>query len=133
MARKRSKYPTELELEILKVLWQRSSLLVREVREELARQGRKLAHTTLITTLNVMHGKGFAKRDTSTGGRGYAFSPKVSREEVSRGMIGDLVDRVFEGSTSALMLSLLENDQLDSASHAELRKLIARYRREEEK
>ncbi len=133
MARKKSRYPTELELEILKVLWERSPLAVREVREELARRGRKLAHTSLITTLNVMFEKGYAKRAAASEGRGYAFSPKISRDQVSRGMVGDLMNRVFEGSASAMMLSLLESDQLDSESHAELRKVIERYRKEKTK
>jgi len=44
-------------------------------------------------------------------------------------MVGDLVNRVFEGSASALMLSLLENEQLDAGSHEDLRKAIERYRK----
>jgi BlaI family penicillinase repressor len=129
MARKKSKYPTELELEILKFLWETSPLTVREVREAMAAVGRKLAHTTLITTLNVMYEKGFVDRAAADEGRGYAFSPKLSRDQVSHGMVGDLVTRVFEGSASALMLSLLENDQLDAKSHVELRKAIENYRK----
>ena len=129
MARKKSKYPTELELEILKILWERAPLAVREVREVMTERGRQLAHTSLITTLNVMYGKGYVDREAAGGGRGYAFSPKLSREEVSQGMVGDLVNRVFEGSASALMLSLLENEQLDAGSHEDLRKAIERYRK----
>lgn len=129
MARKRSKYPTELELEILKILWENSPRTVREVRAAMADEGRKLAHTSLITTLNVMFEKGFVKREAVPDGRGYSFAPKVSHGEVSQGMVGDLVDRVFEGSASALMLSLLENDQLDAEAHAELKKAIERHRK----
>ena len=73
---------------------------MREVREELAESGKELAHTTLITTLGVMEGKGYVRKRKGEG-RGYEFSPKVSREEVSQGMVGDLVTRVFEGSASA--------------------------------
>ena len=129
MARKKSKYPTELELEILKILWERSPRTVREVRETMAAAGRDLAHTSLITTLNVMFDKGFVKRRKAAEGRGYEFSPKVSRDDVSQGMVGDLVDRVFEGSASAMMLSLLENEQLDAEGHAALRKAIEAYRK----
>lgn len=128
MPRKKSKHPTELELEILKILWEESPRTVREVREAMSAAGRDLAHTSLITTLNVMFEKGFVKRTAAAEGRGYAFSPKGSRGEVSLGMVGDLVDRVFEGSAPALLLSLLENEQLDGADHAELRKAIERYR-----
>ncbi len=129
MARKKSKHPTELELELLKVLWQESPRTVREVREAMARMGRELAHTSLITTLNVMFEKGYVTRTAAQEGRGFAFSPKVSRAEVSQGMVGDLVERVFEGSASALVLSLLEQEQLDAKDHAELRRAIERYRK----
>ena len=129
MARKKSKYPTGQELEILKVLWERSPLAVREVREEMAGAGRELAHTTLITTLGVMEKKGFVKKRKGNG-RGFEFVPKVSREDVSQGMVGDLLDRVFEGSASAMVLSLLENERVDSKEHEELKKAIRRYRKE---
>ena len=129
MARRKSKHPTALELEILKVLWDQSPRTVREVREAMSATGRELAHTSLITTLNVMFDKGYVKRTDAKEGRGYAFSPKVSRADVSQNMVGDLVERVFEGSTPALLLSLLENEQLDGADHAELRKAIERYRK----
>jgi BlaI family transcriptional regulator, penicillinase repressor len=128
MPRKKSKHPTALELEILKILWEASPLTVREVREAMSAAGRDLAHTSLITTLNVMFEKGFVERTAATEGRGYAFSPEVSRADVSQGMVGDLVERVFGGSAPALLLSLLENEQLDGSDHAELRKAIERYR-----
>jgi predicted transcriptional regulator len=128
MARKKSKHPTELELEILKVLWEQSPRTVREVREAMASLGRDLAHTSLITTLNIMFEKGFVNRAAAKEGRGFAFSPKSSRADVSQGIVGDLVERVFEGSASALVLSLLENEELDANDHAELRSAIARYR-----
>jgi BlaI family penicillinase repressor len=128
MARKKSKHPTELELEILKILWDEAPRTVREVREAMAEAGRDLAHTSLITTLNVMYDKGFVKRTNAKEGRGYAFSPKVSHADVSQGRVGDLLDRVFEGSASALLLSLLENEQLNVGVHEELRNAIDQYR-----
>jgi predicted transcriptional regulator len=59
------------------------------------------------------------------------FAPKVSREDVSQGMVGDLLNRVFEGSASALVLSLLEHEQVDSKEHEELKKAIRRHREEQ--
>ena len=59
MPRAESEHPTELELDILKVLWSESPLPVREVRERLAEAGRPLAHSSVITMLNIMHRKGF--------------------------------------------------------------------------
>lgn len=129
MARKKSKHPTELELEILKILWEQSPRTVREVREVMAERGRKFAHTSLITTLNVMHDKGFVIRRAARVGKGYEFSPKLSRNHVSQGMVGDLMHRVFEGSASAFVLSLLESQQLDAEAHEELHRTINRYRK----
>jgi predicted transcriptional regulator len=131
MPRKKSKHPTEVELEILKILWETSPRTVRETREAMAAEGRDLAHTTLITTLNVMFEKGYVHRSEAKEGRGYEFSPKVSRADVSQGMVGDLVERMFEGSASALLLSLLENDKFDGKAHVELREAIERYRKGE--
>ncbi|MFC7338478.1 BlaI/MecI/CopY family transcriptional regulator [Haloferula chungangensis] len=133
MARRKSRHPTELELEILKVLWEESPLTVKQVRQVLADRFRTLAHTSLITTLNVMFDKGYVLRESVSEGKGYEFSPKLSREEVSQGMVGDLVARMFGGSASALMLSLLESDQLNADEHSELKSAIERYRRGERK
>lgn len=129
MARKKSKHPTEQELEILKVLWEEAPLAVREVREVMSAAGRNLAHTTLITTLGVMEKKGFVQKRKGSG-RGYLFEPIVTRGDVSQGMVGDLLDRVFEGSASALVLSLLENEQVNEEEHEELKKAVRRYRKE---
>jgi predicted transcriptional regulator len=133
MARRKSKHPTELELEILKVLWEESPLTVKQVRKVLADRFRSLAHTSLITTLNVMFEKGYVQREPAAEGRGYEFSPKLTRGEVSQGMVGDLVTRVFEGSASAMMLSLLESEQLDAEGHSELKSAIERCRKEKRK
>ena len=130
MARKKSKHPPGQELEILKVMWEAgTALAVREVREAMAGRGQELAHTTLITTLGVMEKKGFVRKHKGSG-RSYLFEPTVSREDVSQGMVGDLLDRVFEGSATALVMSLLENEKVDSQDHEELKEAIKRYREE---
>ncbi|MGB0371520.1 MAG: BlaI/MecI/CopY family transcriptional regulator [Opitutales bacterium] len=122
MARTKSKHPTALELELLNVLWESSPLTVREVRERLEAVGRKLAHTSLITTLNLMLDKGFV--DRTEAGRGYAFAPAISRDAVSSGMVGDLVEKMFGGSAQAFLLSVLGNQKLSSSEREELKALI---------
>ena len=82
MARPPSDQPTELELQFLKMLWECSPQPVREIRDALARDGRDIAHTSVITTLNTMVGKKFLKRKKQ--GKSYLFSPRVTREQVSR-------------------------------------------------
>jgi len=129
MARPESEHPTELELEILKVLWDESPLLVREVRVRLEDQAdRPLAHSSVITMLNIMHRKGFLKRRKE--GKSFLFSPKVQKESVMGGMTGDLLSRLFNGSPSAMVLNLLETADVDSDELAEIRKLIAKKTKE---
>lgn len=132
MARPESEHPTELELEILKVLWQESPLPVREVRARLdAEAGRTLAHSSVITMLNIMHRKGFLRRRKV--GKAFLFSPKVEKERVSGKMMSDLLSRVFDDSPSALVLNLLETADLDADELAELRKLVNRKAKEQQK
>lgn len=122
MARPKSPHPTELELQILKVLWERSPLPVREVRVALADGGRELAHTSVITTLGVMVRKKYLRRTKR--GNAYLFTPRITREEVSDGMLSDIVRRVFDGSTTALMASLFNASDVDRDEIRELRRLI---------
>ncbi len=122
MARPRSEFPTELELRILKVLWQRAPLPVREVREALAAAGRELAHTSVITTLNVMARKKYLRRRMQ--GNACWFEPRISRDEARRQMLGDLVHRVFDGSAKAVLLSLFDATQLNAHELKELREII---------
>ena len=130
MARPSSDHPTELELEILKILWEESPLRVRDVRARLESQaGRVLAHSTVITMLNIMFDKGFLKRKKD--GKSFLFSPKVKKERVTGDMMGDLLSRAFDGSMSAMMLNLLETNDVDATELAEIRKLIARKTKEQ--
>ncbi len=129
MARSESEHPTELELAILKVLWDESPLPVREVRARLAAQaGRPLAHSSVVTMLNIMHRKGFVRRRKA--GNAFLFSPKEQRERVTGRMTADLLSKVFDGSPSALVLNLLESTDVDAQELAQLRALIARKAKE---
>lgn len=123
MPRRASEHPTELELEILKVLWELPGPSpVREIRQALAEEGRKLAHTTVLTTLNVMAGKKYLKR--SMRGNACLFEPRLSREQVSTRMLGDLVDRVFDGSASAVVLRLFDCADVQPGDIEELKRII---------
>lgn len=131
MSRPESEHPTELELEILKVLWQEAPLPVREVRARLEREaGRPLAHSSVITMLNIMHRKGYVRRKAD--GKAFLFSPKVERTEVLGGMTQDLLQRAFDGSAADLVLNLLEMSDLDGQELAEIRKLISRKAKEQQ-
>ncbi len=128
MARPASRFPTELELQILKVLWQKSPLLARQVQATLAEDGRELAKTSVITTLNTMVEKKYLRRKKS--GNTYLFSPKISEEEVGNRVLGDVVDRVFDGSTASVVMKLFDVREIDDEELKELRRAINRKLKE---
>ena len=132
MARPASEHPTELELQILKILWEQSPLTVREIRDALAEEGRDLAHTTVITTLGTMVNKRQLKRLDPEQGKAFRFAPLLEQEDVSRRMLGDLVDRVFDGSAEAVMLSLFDVSELGEDEVKHLRRLFNRKIREQQ-
>ena len=101
MARPNSKYPTELELQILKVLWGAEPMTVREVRDSLAIEGRDLAHTTVITMLGTMVDKGQIEKLDPTLGKAFRFSPLMQRDDVSRGRYRGSSLRWIGGSRDA--------------------------------
>ena len=96
----------------------------------LADGGHDIAHTSVITVLNIMVDKGYLSRTQIK--NAFSFEPRVSREEVSSRYVGDLVDRVFDGSASAVMLSLLKTSELDPEEMKELRRLINRLAKEQQ-
>lgn len=131
MARPAADYPTELELQILKILWNNSPLPVREIREVMATQGRDIAHTSVITTLNIMFHKKYLKRKKQA--NAFLFEPRVTREKTLGMMLGDIVNRVFDGSTKDVMLTLLDTADIDEKELKELRKYINGIAREKAK
>ena len=123
MSRSPSRHPTELELEILKVLWRDGPLSVRQVRDALA-PTRDLAYTSVMTVLGILAGKGYVTR-TMRDGR-HVYRPKVAERAVSRRMLGDLVDRVFDGSAAAVLVNLIETSDLDPEEIRRIREIIDR-------
>jgi len=127
MARPASKHPTELELAILKILWRDGPLPVRDVRDALAAD-RELAYTSVMTVMNIMAEKGYLRRRKQAAR--YVYRPVVGEEATSRRMLGDLVDRVFDGSASAAMVNLLDAADLDADELREIRALLDRKAKE---
>ncbi len=128
MPRSASKHPTELELQILKILWNRGPLPVRDVRHALLETyERELAHTSVVTTLRTMERKKYLTKQAV--GNAYIFETAVTREEVSKGMLGEVVDQVFDGSATSLVLSLLGTGKVTDEEHRELRELINKQRK----
>jgi BlaI family penicillinase repressor len=123
MARRPSRHPTELELEILKISWRQGPATVRQVRDQLNKL-RPLAYTSVMTVMNIMVKKGYLQR--SKQGVSYVYRARISRQASTRRMLSDLVDRVFDGSASAVMLNLLETADINQTDLQELHELIDR-------
>jgi len=128
MARPASEHPTELELSILKVLWQEAPKTVDDVRGTLAAAGRVLTHSTVITIMNIMVRKGYLQRIRK--GRAFEFTPVLEEESVGQRMVQDLLTRVFDGSAHSLVLKLLETADVDSTELQAIRQLINRKAKE---
>jgi len=122
MAKSTRESPTELELLILKILWVDSPQTARQIRDALAIGGRDLAHTSVITTLQKMVDKRQLSQLDPVEGKAFRFEPLISDQQVSRGMLGDIVERVFDGSAEAVMLSLFDVADLDADALKSLRK-----------
>lgn len=127
MARPASKHPTELELEILKLLWKDGGLSGRQLRDQLAAT-RELTYTSVMTVLKIMEEKGYVTRER-TGGN-FLYSARLSQKAATRGMLRDLVDRVFGGSAAMAMINLLEASDVDAEELRQLKQLINRKAKE---
>jgi len=128
MARPSSRYPTELELAILKVLWSQGPSSVKQIQEALA-QTRELAYTTITTMLTIMANKRYVRRTRS--GTGAVDAAAIEQEAASSNMLQDLVDRVYDGSVPAVMQQLIETSDLDSQELEAIRQLIRRKQKEQ--
>lgn len=121
MARPPSTHPTDGELEILRVLWDRGPLALSELCETM-RRDREVATTTVATMLRVMLDKGLVKRKPVN--RGHQWSAAVSQSAAAQSMVGKLVDGIFDGSAQRLVAHLVEAGQLSPKDLTELRELI---------
>ena|SRR5438105_3454241 len=120
MARSKTEHLTPLELEIMQVLWETDAANVQHVQQRLPRE---LAYTTVQTMLNILHRKGKVKRALKD--RAYFYRPAVSRTEVARHSVRDLVERMFGGSAESLVMSLIEDRHITRAKLARLERLLA--------
>ena len=122
----RKPQPTDGELLILNVLWRRGPSTVRRVHEELAPE-RDTGYTTTLKLLQIMNEKGLVRRDTSE--RSHVYEAACGEVAVKRGVVGDLLDRVFEGSARQLVMQALEAGKVSADELRQIRRLIERKER----
>ena len=110
-----------VELQIMNVVWEKGTATVHDVKDALSR-GRKPAYSTILTMMRKLEAKGYLEHDVDE--RTYVYRPTISRKVVRHGILGDILDRLFEGSPSLLLNSLVEQNRLTEKELRKIRKLI---------
>lgn len=126
MSRTAHPEPTAGELEILQILWESGPLPLGRLCEQIRTQ-RPVATTTVATMLKVMHNKGLVTR--SPAARGSLWSAKSSRSSTANGMLGRLVDRLFDGSAHSLVAHLIDHGCLSADERREILELVRKGKR----
>jgi predicted transcriptional regulator len=125
----RTKSLSDLQMAIMRVLWQQGETTVAQVHEALHGE-RGLAMTTIATILSRLEKQGMVAHSAS--GRQYVYRPLVFEAEVRRSMVADLIDRLFQGSSTALVSHLLQEAEIGPDDLARVRALLAAHERPKE-
>jgi predicted transcriptional regulator len=112
---------TDAEIEIMHVVWELDGGTVRQVHERLNQQ-RPLAYTTVMTMMNILEEKGHLTRHKE--GRAYRYEPVRPKSQVISGMVDEFVGRVFEGSATPLILSLVKSRKIPKEDLQEIARMI---------
>ena len=116
MGRPAAKELTERELEVMHVFWRRGEATATDVREELANSGLVRAYTTIATLVRILVDKKFLTQTHDE--RPFKYRATRSYEDVSRTLLGDLIDKVFGGSREQLLVRLMEEKSLTPEERA---------------
>ena len=122
MARKRTPGPTDRELAILSVLWERGPSTVREVHQALHPED-ETGYTTTLKLMQIMVEKGSLVREEDDGRR-HIYRPALSEERTQKQLVQDLLDRVFAGSAEKLVLRALSARKVSPDELKRIRKMI---------
>jgi len=118
--------PTDAELAILRVLWQRGPSTVKEVQRVLEAT-RRTGYTTVLKFMQIMVEKGLLIRDESP--FAHVYQARIPQEHTERTLVADLLDRAFDGSTSRLVLRALAAKRASPEELAEIRRILKRHER----
>jgi predicted transcriptional regulator len=117
----------DLQVAILRVLWDEGEASVARVTEAIA--GKRRAPTTIATMLTKMERRGVVQHRVE--GRQFIYRPTISEQEVTRTMVADLTQRLFEGDVSALVSHLIREQEIDREELVRLRRMIVERERKE--
>ncbi len=113
--------PTESELEILQVIWEKGKATVREVHESLA-AFKDSGYTTTLKLMQIMYEKGLVKRDDSS--KTHVYEALVTRENTQKQLVGKMVNSLFGGSSSQLVMQALGNNEHSRSELEEIQQLL---------
>lgn len=116
--------PTESELEILQVLWDKGSATVREVHEVLEKT-RGIGYTTTLKTMQIMTEKALLGRDTSL--RTHVYSPVISRETAEKQFLKKMINGLYNGSTSRMVIGALGQKKLSNKELQEIQEYLRQF------
>ena len=122
MPPKQSATLTEAELRIMDVLWRKGSGSVQQVLDWLPST---LAYNSVLTTIRILEKKGHLKHIKD--GRAHIYEPVIGREEATRSEIRHLVGRFFRNSHEALLLNILQDEEIDAAQLKRLREMLEQH------
>jgi len=122
MARPPAKELTQRELEVMHVFWNLGESTVQDARDRLAEAGLDRAYTTVATLVRILSDKGFLKQTNEQ--RPFRFRPARTYEQVSARLLGDLVERVFQGSREQLLLRLVGQKKLSTKERTVLEDIL---------
>jgi predicted transcriptional regulator len=125
----KGKRPTDLELAILKALWEHGAGTVREV-WEIVRRKRPIGYTTVLKMLQIMEEKGLVTRDKSQ--RAHIYRPREARRATLGRLVDNLLTQAFDGSMAQLLVSAFERQRMTRQELEELRALLEEYERSEQ-
>jgi predicted transcriptional regulator len=123
LARKKSADLTEAELRLMDVVWTKGEATVAEVAEALPKE-LGLAYNTVLTTLRILEDKGYVRHTKAKEGRAFIYRAVVGQREASQNAVRHLLGRFFRNSPEALVLNLLENEELSEQELRRIRRLI---------
>ncbi len=117
---------TELQLAIMRVVWDRSEATVQDIWEALHAE-RGLAQTTVATMLSRLERRGVVTRRAPPQARQYHYRAAVTEREVQHSMVGELTERLFDGDVTALVQHLLSAEDVSPGDIAKIRDMIDRF------
>ncbi|RYE33106.1 MAG: BlaI/MecI/CopY family transcriptional regulator [Sphingobacteriaceae bacterium] len=115
--------PTESELEILQILWQKENATVRDINEELSRRKQtEIGYTTTLKLMQLMHEKGLVTRDASS--RTHVYKALLNQQKTQKSLINKLIDSAFGGSASQLVMQALSDHQTSAEELEAIKKYL---------